>query len=130
MSSSKLVASPVRHTKASSTTRRILKVASLGIAGLIAGLLAGCSSSVLHLFAFDQSAAPDTTLTASRRVENLETRQIPALRHAPVPHYTHPVPPNTRQAFALSGQADGGQNLAARNPAGRYNDDSVEITEQ
>ena len=130
MSSSKLASRPVRHTKSASTTRRILKVASLGIAGLIAGLLAGCSASALHLFAFDQPAAADNTLTASRRFENLETKRIPALRHAPVPHYTHPVPPNTRQAFALSGQADGGQNLAARYPASRYNDDSFEITEQ
>ncbi len=129
MSSSRLVPEPVRRAKAASTTRRILKVASLGLAGLIAGLLAGCSPSIVHLFAFDQPA-PDTTLTASRRVENLETRRIPALRHAPVPHYTHPVPPNTREAFALSGEADDAQNLAVRYPASRYNDDSFDITEQ
>jgi hypothetical protein len=30
----------------STTTRRLLKIASLGLAGLIAGLLTGCTSSV------------------------------------------------------------------------------------
>ena len=123
--------SHVRRTRPStSTTRRILKVASLGIAGLIAGLLAGCSASSLHLFAFDRPAA-EPTLTASRRVESLETKRIPAIRRAPVPHYTHPVPPNTRQAYALLGETGSEQTMAAaRDQASQDNADFYEISEQ
>lgn len=34
---------PMGHLRRSRTTRRILQIASLGLAGLIAGLLSGCS---------------------------------------------------------------------------------------
>jgi hypothetical protein len=87
------------------TTRRILKIASLGLAGLIAGLLSGCSAS------------PDSTpirITgnwhfATLNSQNLHSsqpyisKQSPALRHAPSArrldygsyHPNHPTQPTT-----------------------------------
>jgi hypothetical protein len=59
------------------TARRLLKVAGLGAAGLLAGFLAGCSRT------------PAPTLTASHHIENLEDKSIPDLRHAPVAHRVH-----------------------------------------
>jgi hypothetical protein len=61
---------------ASRTKRRLLKVASLGLAGLLVGLLSGCnnataSTSYTHV-------AADSQLPPS-----IEATQIPALRHPP-----------------------------------------------
>jgi hypothetical protein len=64
---------------ASRTKRRLLKIASLGLAGLLAGLLAGCN----------EDAAPGDTLStdvsagASSLPSSIEATQIPALRHPP-----------------------------------------------
>ena len=89
-------ARPTPSSRPSRTARRLLKVAGLGVAGLIAGLLAGCSSSGLHFF--NRLASEQPTLTASRRIENLESKRIPALRHAPLPHYNRPMTPGPHQA--------------------------------
>ncbi|MDE1177488.1 MAG: hypothetical protein PW789_12930 [Edaphobacter sp.] len=67
------------------TTRRPLKVAFLGLAGLLAGLLSGCSSSTAARFSAWCSGS--STTTASRRMENIDYRSSPAIRHAPVPRY-------------------------------------------
>ncbi|WP_263368254.1 hypothetical protein [Edaphobacter bradus] len=96
--------------------RRLLKVASLGLAGLIAGLLAGCNSSSLSASLGQQQPSPDTTLTASRRIESLEVHRIPTLRHAPVPHYARPV---SRQAYAAVNMPD--PALTNFYPTGHYN---------
>jgi len=89
-------ARPTPGSRPNRTARRLIKVAGLGIAGLIAGLLAGCSSSGLHLF--DRLASEQPTLTASRRIENIESKRTPTFRHAPLPHYNRPVPQGTSQA--------------------------------
>jgi len=84
--------------KRARTARRILKVASLGLAGLIAGLLAGCSSDSLERFSAWRSGS---TLTANRRLQNLDYRRTPEIRRAPAPHRTQPANPQraTTQAY-------------------------------
>jgi len=62
------------------TARRLLKVASLGLAGLLAGLLSGCNSSQ------DSSPTNISTTTYSWSTQlpkSLDAVQIPPLRHAP-----------------------------------------------
>jgi len=111
-------ARPTRHTRPKRTARRLLKVAGLGVAGLIAGLLAGCSASKMHLFSQLQE---ERTLTASRRVENPEAKRVPAFRHAPTPHYTQPNQPAAHRATAVVGGGHGVYTTA------QYNPDSADI---
>lgn len=68
-----------------STTRRLLKVASLGLAGLIAGLLAGCSDAPPHTIVNTSYASSDTALKfdGSQLPANLDSVSIPPLKHAP-----------------------------------------------
>lgn len=74
---------------ASRTKRRLLKVASLGLAGLIAGLLSGCSDSRSTTASApshsSDSLSPDAALAASssQLPKSIEATQIPALRHPP-----------------------------------------------
>ena len=68
-----------------SLTRRIVKLASLGLFGLLAGLLAGCTSS------------PKTYNTASYThmpvaPKSLESTRTPEIKHAPAPHHVQPWP--------------------------------------
>jgi hypothetical protein len=74
-------------TPARRTARRLLKLASLGLAGLLAGLLSGCNAApndatnvppYARVSSDDSSAANQPDLPAS-----LDARQIPALRHPP-----------------------------------------------
>jgi hypothetical protein len=76
------------------TTRRLLKLASLGLAGLIAGLLsAGCNASPkkvasapadLHISNNVEFTPSDTTAAHSPDLpESIEATQIPALHHSP-----------------------------------------------
>lgn len=67
------------------TTRRLLKLASLGLAGLIAGLLAGCSETPPHTVVNTSYANADTALKfdGSQLPPNLDSVKIPPLRHAP-----------------------------------------------
>jgi len=59
----------------SRTRRNLFKVASLGLAGLLAGLLAGCN---------DASASPVSYKPQpSNLPKSIEATQIPALRHPP-----------------------------------------------
>ncbi len=73
----------------SRTTRNLLKVASLGLAGLLAGLLSGCNSSpALSASSHPRSGSADTSSTWSSEdfselPQSLDARQIPALRHPP-----------------------------------------------
>jgi hypothetical protein len=69
-----------KHT--SRTVRRLIKLASLGLAGLLAGLLAGCSASprTIGMTSYADSAAQ---LHSTTLPENLDLTSIPALRHAP-----------------------------------------------
>ena len=72
-----------KHT--SRTTRKLLKLASLGLAGLIAGLLAGCSETPPHTVINTSYANADTALTfdGSQLPPNLDSVRIPPLKHAP-----------------------------------------------
>jgi hypothetical protein len=79
------------------TARRLLKLASLGLAGLIAGLLSvGCNASPSAAtnspaesprvssnvdFTFTSATTPETQHTSLP--DSLDARQIPALRHPP-----------------------------------------------
>ncbi|MGD0445405.1 MAG: hypothetical protein ABSA39_15830 [Edaphobacter sp.] len=73
---------------ASRTRRRLLKVASLGLAGLIAGLLSGCNSANASARTSRPQAASDTlnsdpSLRTSPLPLSLDATQIPALHHPP-----------------------------------------------
>jgi hypothetical protein len=74
---------------ASRTKRNLFKIASLGLAGLLAGLLAGCNSadasvrtSKTHTVA--DSLSPDGSGAQPNELpKSIEATQIPALRHPP-----------------------------------------------
>jgi len=108
-----------RNRKPARTARRILKVASLGLAGLVAGLLSGCSSNAIaHLSA----SHDEPTLTATRRLENLDYRRTPEIRRAPTLHHHQPIPPQRvgTAAYALVGQIDAvGHHYEPRFSAGQ-----------
>ena len=66
----------------SRTRRNLFKVASLGLAGLLAGLLAGCNSADASI----RSSRPQTATDSAAQPElpkSIEATQIPALRHPP-----------------------------------------------
>jgi hypothetical protein len=74
---------------ASRTKRNLFKIASLGLAGLLAGLLSGCNSadasvrtSKTHMAT--DSLSPDAYGTQPNELpKSIEATQIPALRHPP-----------------------------------------------
>jgi hypothetical protein len=76
------------------TTRRLLKLASLGLAGLIAGLLSvGCSASPnhaanvsddLHISSNVEFTPSDSSASHDQDLpQSLDSREIPALHHPP-----------------------------------------------
>jgi hypothetical protein len=67
----------------SRTKRRLLKVASLGLAGLIAGLLSGCSSADASVRTSKPQVASDPATQTDQLPKSLDQTQIPALRHPP-----------------------------------------------
>ena len=77
---------------ASRTKRNLFKIASLGLAGLLAGLLSGCNSAdastrtsaALKTQTAGDSLNPDGSMTRSTELpKSIEATQIPALRHPP-----------------------------------------------
>jgi|ERR1700733_13908090 hypothetical protein len=69
---------------ASRTKRRLLKVASLGLAGLLAGLLAGCNDTPNTVVSATSTKTEISTGTGSNQLPaSIEATQIPALRHPP-----------------------------------------------
>jgi hypothetical protein len=74
--------------KAARTTRRLLKLASLGLAGLIAGLLSGCTSSPAPSTSVATYTQPHSLDELSRMHQpgSLYTHPLPDLRHPPAPH--------------------------------------------
>jgi hypothetical protein len=76
---------------ASRTKRNLFKIASLGLAGLLAGLLSGCSDSqdttatAPYTRLSGESPSPDASAQAqsSGLPKSIEATQIPALRHPP-----------------------------------------------
>jgi hypothetical protein len=73
----------------SRTRRNLFKVASLGLAGLLAGLLAGCNSADASIRTSRAQTATDSLSpdgSMAHRTElpkSIEATQIPALRHPP-----------------------------------------------
>jgi hypothetical protein len=72
------------------TKRRLLKVASLGLAGLIAGLLSGCNSAdasvrppKLQIAGDPLRSAASAGIQPAQLPSSLDATQIPALRHPP-----------------------------------------------
>jgi hypothetical protein len=78
------------------TRRRLFKLASLGLAGLLAGLLSGCNESpdttvstpYTHiasesLSSYASPEAQPSQLSSSQLPRSIEATQIPALRHPP-----------------------------------------------
>jgi hypothetical protein len=75
------------------TTRRLLKIVSLGIAGLLAGLFTGCStpSNLFRLDSYAQTTdwKPNPAgLHQDHHLRTLDPTPIPSLKHPPVPHRT------------------------------------------
>jgi len=76
---------------ASRTKRNLIKIASLGLAGLLAGLLSGCNDSPNRTDASvnapariaGDSLTPDAGLQPAHLPNSIEATQIPALRHPP-----------------------------------------------
>jgi hypothetical protein len=72
----------------SRTRRNLFKVASLGLAGLLAGLLAGCNSADAAIRTSRPQAATGSLNTDGSPGQpdlpsSIEATQIPALRHPP-----------------------------------------------
>src|SRR5258707_3562607 len=73
----------------SRTRRNLFKVASLGLAGLLAGLLAGCNSADASVRTSrpqtaTDSLSPDGSVAQPTELpKSIEATQIPALRHPP-----------------------------------------------
>jgi hypothetical protein len=74
---------------ASRTKRNLFKIASLGLAGLLAGLFAGCtdspesSATASYTHVASDSFNPDAEAQATSLPKSLDETQIPALRHPP-----------------------------------------------
>ena len=75
---------------ASRTKRNLFKIASLGLAGLLAGLFAGCtdspesSATASYTHVASDSFNPDAASEAQTSLpKSLDETQIPALRHPP-----------------------------------------------
>ena len=74
---------------ASRTKRNLFKLASLGLAGLLAGLLSGCNSADASIRTSrpqtaTDSLSPDGSVAQPTELpKSIEATQIPALRHPP-----------------------------------------------
>ncbi len=78
---------------ASRTKRNLFKIASLGLAGLLAGLFAGCTSfpessatisyTASYTHVAGNSFNPDASEAQPNLPKSLDETQIPALRHPP-----------------------------------------------
>jgi hypothetical protein len=74
---------------ASRNKRNLFKIASLGLAGLLAGLLSGCNhtpntsvaSPYTHIST--ESMNSDASVSTPHLPQSIEATQIPALRHPP-----------------------------------------------
>jgi hypothetical protein len=73
----------MRSFSARRTKRKLFKLASLGLAGLLAGLLTGCTDT-LSISSTTPPSTPYSDLFRSTPLpESLDATQIPALHHPP-----------------------------------------------
>jgi hypothetical protein len=95
---------------ASRTKRNLFKIASLGLAGLLAGLLSGCNSADASVRASKPHMSTDAwnpDASQEQRTDlppSIEATQIPALRHPPsarrIGHtVSQTVAPNGRSGY-------------------------------
>jgi hypothetical protein len=68
---------------ASRTKRNLIKIASLGLAGLIAGLLSGCTGTASASVPANHSFETSSDGQSPNLPTSIEATQIPALRHPP-----------------------------------------------
>jgi hypothetical protein len=94
----------------SRTKRNLFKIASLGLAGLLAGLLSGCNSADASVRASKPQMATDAWTPDASQAQrtdlppSIEATQIPALRHPPsarrIGHtVSQTVAPNGRSGY-------------------------------
>ncbi len=93
-------------------TRRLLKLASLGLAGLLAGLLTGCSASPTT---FDTASyTHSTNLPITQPARSLESTRIPEIKRPPVPHHMQSWPSRAGQnPPVVATDIESGHTLAA-----------------
>jgi len=97
---------------ASRTKRNLFKIASLGLAGLLAGLLSGCNSADASIRTSKTHTATDSLspdgfeAQTTELPKSIEATQIPALRHPPsarrfgsVHTVSQTVAPNGRNGY-------------------------------
>jgi hypothetical protein len=99
---------------ASRTKRNLFKIASLGLAGLLAGLLAGCtdfpetSATTPYTHVSSESLTAEATSPTARLPESLDATQIPPLHHTPstrslqqgsVRTVSYPLTPSGRNGY-------------------------------
>jgi hypothetical protein len=65
------------------TKRNLFKLASLGLAGLLAGLLTGCNTLIPSSNNQSQNVYSEYFRPTSSLPESLDATQIPALHHPP-----------------------------------------------
>jgi hypothetical protein len=107
-------ASTMPSPKSNRTTRRLLKLASLGIAGLLAGLFSGCSSTPTSSTVATYTPTSTWRLNSSGftyRRKSLDTRPIPDLRRPPAPHHIESWADRTPHQQVVASQFDPGPTL-------------------
>ena len=95
--------------KSNRTARTLLKIAALGVAGLLAGLFTACSASNPFRVGPPSQAAVwqlnPASLPPAHHLRTLKSRPLPSLKHPPVSHrivnpsQIDPTPTLTSYAF-------------------------------
>jgi hypothetical protein len=81
-------------TQSQTLTRRFVKLASLGLAGLLAGLLAGCTSAPAP---FNTASYTHSSHLPFAQPKSLESTRIPEIKRPPVPHHMQSWPAHAGQ---------------------------------
>jgi hypothetical protein len=111
--------------KPAKTARRLLKLVSLGFAGLIAGLLSGCAASPNTSTVASYSPTSGWRLNSSGfgysfQPKNLNLRPVPDLRHPPAPHHIQSWAFRTPHQQTVASQINPGQTLTNYDFTGGY----------
>ena len=88
------MSSPQSKSRSKTLTLRLVKLASLGLAGLLAGLLAGCTSSTAP---FDTASYTHSTNLPLAQPKSLESTRTPEIKRPPVPHHMQSWPSRAGQ---------------------------------
>jgi hypothetical protein len=101
---------PKSQSQSQSLTRRLVKLASLGLAGLLAGLLAGCTSSSAS---YDTATYSPSANLSTMPPKSLESTRIPEIKRPPVPHHMQSWPSHYGQTPPVVADIESGHTLAA-----------------